>query len=103
VGHRYYYQTFVTAVNNIATENGAAKVYPVPAQNEINLDITWNESQPFTITVVDMLGNIASKTEVPACQYYTTKQSVIELAAGNYIINVEGAKGRIVRMITVTK
>jgi len=102
-GYRNYYETYVTAVNNITTENGTTNVYPVPAQNEINLDITWNESQPFTITVVDMLGNIASKTEVPACQHYTAKQSVIELEAGNYIINVEGAKGRIVRMITVTK
>lgn len=100
---KYYYST-VTVVNSVndVTNNGTANIYPVPATNMLNIDLTWNNAQAATIAIYDMSGRMVTPvTNVASAKEVHTGISVGNLAAGMYLVKIDGAEGQIVKQIVV--
>jgi len=96
----YYYGSFVS-VKNVSNNGGTAKLYPVPAQSMLNIELNWNHAQAATVTIADMQGRVISTTNVAAAQSKVSV-SVADLADGIYMVNISGAEGQIVKQIAVT-
>jgi hypothetical protein len=98
----YYYGPYVSSgVKPVTAIGGEANIYPVPAQNTLNIELKWNEAQAASIAILDMTGKVVRNWEVPVSAQYTSSVSVGNLAAGNYIIKISGAQGQIVKQLVV--
>jgi hypothetical protein len=102
-GSRFEYETYTTSVKNLSAIGGDAKAYPVPASNMLNIDLDWNNAQPFTVSLIDMTGRVNRSWQVPSTVHYQTAISVADLPYGNYFLNIEGANGRVVKQIVVSQ
>ncbi|GAA4463460.1 T9SS type A sorting domain-containing protein [Nemorincola caseinilytica] len=97
----HYYGTF-TSVKNVSNNAGNANLFPVPAQNSVNISLNWNTAQASTITLTDMMGRTIKTIAVPFGATQTVTMSVADLAAGNYIVSINGGvEGSIVKQIVV--
>ncbi len=95
----YYYGTFVS-VKNVSNNGGTATLYPVPAQNKLNIDLSWKTTQAATVIIADMAGRVVMTANVAAGQT-SVSLNVADLAAGIYMVNINGAEGQIVKQIAV--
>lgn len=97
----YYYQTYTTTgINNIVAA-GEANLFPVPAQDMLNISLNWNEAQAFTVAIFDMNGAVVRQWSVPATAKYAASVPVNTLATGNYIVKITGTNSQIVKQIVV--
>ena len=100
----YYYDTYtpaVTSVKNVVNNGGDVNIYPVPAQNVVNVALTWNVAQSATISLFDMSGRVINTLTAPVGTQYTGSLSVSNLADGMYVIRIDGTQGQIVKQIVV--
>ncbi len=87
----YYYETyFPTDVAQLPQQGGTLQLYPVPANNTLNISINWKEAQPYTLTIADMQGRVNMQ--------YNSKNTnetidVSMLPEGVYNIILKGDKG----------
>jgi hypothetical protein len=96
----YYYGSF-TSVKDVAANGGTANLFPVPASNSVNVSIKWNEAQNSVIVITDMLGRPVVTRNLNAGATEATIP-VSELAAGNYLVNINGANGAsVVKQIVI--
>jgi len=101
---RYYYNTYtpgVSEVKAIANNGGDAKVYPVPAQNMLNVDLKWDNAQATDITMMDATGKTVRHWNTPAATEFHTSVSVDGLSEGVYFLKITGAQGQIAKQIVV--
>ena len=97
----YYYEDFsTTGVKNVAA-NGNVSIFPNPAQNMININLSWNQALAFTVTVLDMGGRVVRQWSVAATAQYSTSLSVNNFTAGNYIVKINGTSGEFTQQIVV--
>ena len=86
----YYEANFPVNVAQLKQQGGTVQLYPVPANNTLNITINWKEAQPYTLTIADMQGRVNR-------QY--NSQSTIEtidvsmLPEGVYNLILKGDKG----------
>jgi hypothetical protein len=97
----YYYETYSTAGVNYVAANGEVNIFPIPAQNTLNIKLNWNEAQAFTVAIYDMNGAVVRTWSVPATAQYTTGISTANFASGNYVVKIAGTNGQIVKQIVV--
>jgi Secretion system C-terminal sorting domain len=101
----YYYETYtpgtINSVKTVVSNGGEANVYPVPAQNTLNVDVKWNEAQSAKISIYDVQGKVVRNWEVPTATAYHSSVSVGNLGAGTYFIKISGAQGEIVKQFVV--
>lgn len=91
---RFSYQVYfpVFAPNPVTVEN-ALRIYPVPANGYMNIDIKWHQQQAFTVLISDISGRIVSTwNEQEAVNYHKTIP-LTEVPAGNYFIKLVGDQG----------
>jgi len=96
---RYYYET--TDVPNVANAGGSIKLYPVPANNFLDINITWNKSQTAVIAIYDLNGKLYSQWQTANGGNYNTNIATNHLPAGSYILKVKGANGVITERFSV--
>lgn len=87
----YYYETYTpSAVTELKLQGGALQLYPIPANNILNVNIDWDVPQAYTLTITDMQGCIimqySSKEEQQAVDIST-------LPIGIYNLILKGDKG----------
>jgi len=97
----YYYATYTTSVANVSNKGGDAKIYPVPVQNTMNIDLKWDAAQVATITIVDVQGRVISTMETPNVAQFSTSIAAGTFATGVYFVKISGAQGEIVKQIVV--
>ena len=100
----YYYETYnpaTASVKNVSNEAATVNIYPNPAQGTINLALTWNEAQPFTVSVFDMNGALVSSWKVGATAQYNTSIATDTFTSGLYVVSITGANGTISRQVVV--
>ncbi len=100
----YYYQTYSTintGVKTVVNNAGNVNIYPVPAQNILNIDLTWAQAQTATIAIYDMNGRQINTLNVPMGTQYHGAVSVNNLADGMYVVRIDGTQGQIVKQIVV--
>lgn len=88
---RYYYQLFFPVnVAQLPQQGGTLQLYPVPANNTLNVTINWDAPQPYNLTIADMQGRVTM-------QYNSNNANqtidVSALPAGVYNIVLKGDKG----------
>lgn len=81
--------------------NAAVAVYPVPAHNELNIDIDMQYAGPFSIAIYDMQGRMVKQWNEPGSRRYTKTISVKALQAGNYILKLSGAEMHASKQFTI--
>jgi hypothetical protein len=96
----YYYGAFVS-VKNVSNTAGNAILFPVPAQNTLNVTFNWNHAQAATVTVVDVQGKVVMTVNATAAQA-NVSLPVANLADGIYVVKIVGAvEGQVVKQISV--
>lgn len=102
----YYYETYTTsnntAVKHVTNTNGTANVYPVPAQNVLNVDLKWNQAQAAVISICDVAGRVVAQMNVPVANTFSGSIPVANLANGTYIVRIDGTNGQVVKQIVVS-
>ena len=101
--NRYRYQTYATGVKALANNSGTVNIYPVPAQDNLHVDLSWNAPQPFTITIYDMLGAALYQYHVPSCSSYQADIALTWLAEGNYFIKITGTNNSFSRQFIIVR
>jgi uncharacterized repeat protein (TIGR01451 family) len=87
-----------TNIQNVALGNLSAKVYPNPANTELNVTIESNKG--FTVRMMDMLGRIVSNISTENNSVVVPTQS---LQSGMYLLNVRDAQGNELNTKVVVK
>ena len=99
---RYHYEDYVTAVKSLIAKGGEANIYPVPANNLLNIDLNWNEPQAFVISIIDLQGRVTRTWQVPTTAKYHNAIDVSQMPYGTYIIKIDGTKGQVIKQIIVS-
>ncbi len=101
-GSAYHYEEYATQVKGLTAQNGTANIYPVPAKNVLNIDLNWDEAQPFTISIIDLQGRVSRQWQVTSTASYKTAVSVADLPFGTYIIKIDGSKGQVIKQLIIS-
>ena len=105
--YNYYYGSYSgtasSGVKSVAGYDGSANIYPVPAQNMLHIDLTWNEAQQATITIYDVAGRVAKQWNAPYGTQYSNTIAVNDLATGTYLVKINGTQGQIVKQIMIAR
>lgn len=84
---KYYYE-YYTPLNIPSVVNGTGiKVYPIPANNQVSIDVDAISSMAYTVSIIDMTGKVIFQKDEPA-NHTTTVVPVSNFASGNYLISV---------------
>ena len=79
----------ITAVNDITDSAKSLKVYPSPAQGQLNVDIPSKIAEPTQMTIYDASGkNVKSSVEA-FDGHSPVKLNVSMLAKGYYVLQVQ--------------
>jgi hypothetical protein len=98
-----YYEAYTNSVAGVEKAQGSLTVYPNPAVSTLNINMVWDNAQPFTVAVYDMQGRLVKQLTVPAMKNYTNSIDIADMAAGNYILVVKGTSGQTSSMFAVGK
>jgi hypothetical protein len=99
----YYYEEYTLGVEQAKATAGMLNMYPNPATHMLNVNLTWNKPQPFTINVYDMSGRVVYTRNEAAMAQYSRSISLSGLENGNYILMCKGADGAMHQMFTIAK
>jgi hypothetical protein len=99
---RYYYETYSpTNVHEMEPTKLNLSIYPIPAQNEVNVDVNWQTAQAYTISVYDIQGKLWKSYVEPTSTTSHKNIGVSDLPSGNYFIKVSGKEGQRTQKFTV--
>lgn len=90
----YYYEEYEATGIKGMPMSSFLKVYPIPAQNMVYIEIDVPEQQKVNLSVTDMQGRvIVQQNGATASGYYTTGLSVSGVPPGVYFLQAKGDKG----------
>jgi hypothetical protein len=69
------------------------KVFPNPANNEVNVDLTQFEEETFTLQVFNNLGQVVYRKEFLYLEEYIEKLDLTQYGSGMYLINIQTQDG----------
>jgi hypothetical protein len=99
---RYYYEAYSpTDVHEVEASKLDMAIYPIPAQNEVNVDMKWETAQPYTISIFDVQGKLWKNFMEPATTTAHKNIGVNDLPSGNYFIKISGKEGQRTQKFTV--
>lgn len=101
--YNYYYETFETSVPVSADNTGRVTVYPVPAHDILNVDISLANPQAMSASIVDMQGRILHQWQIQETDQYRGEISVTDLPVGIYLLNITGTNGNIIHQDKISK
>jgi hypothetical protein len=79
-------------------------LYPVPANNELSLDLQWDKVQKATVSITDLQGRVWQQWTLPAVQQYKEKVALNSLPSGNYVLRISGSENaRVTQPFTVLR
>lgn len=99
--YRYYYELYTSAVEDKTILNSSVIIYPVPAKNEITVDVNYSTPQSCTVTIVDMNGRTVAECQMPVNNNHHKIIPVSKLANGNYLVKVTGVAVNTTKQIVV--
>lgn len=99
----YHYEEYTDAVPEVNKAISQFQLFPVPAQNILNIHMKWIEPQAFTIAIYDMEGRLVQQKGETATSNYQRTLSVSELPSGTYMMQIKGANTAIAQQFTISK
>ncbi|MEM6265324.1 MAG: T9SS type A sorting domain-containing protein [Bacteroidota bacterium] len=79
----------------------ALQVYPVPASQELNVNLTLNQPEPAKVTLMDIQGREVLNRQLGTFQQQAVKLDVANLNAGTYLLRVSTSKGAVDRKVII--
>jgi hypothetical protein len=98
--YNIHYEEYTTAVNDIS-RGGESNIYPSPAKDVVNIYLSWNVQQSFSIAIYDMQGRVMKQWDESPAKEYRIAVKTSELPAGSYYVRIQGEKGLMVKSLTV--
>ena len=91
----------VASVSGVFVDDAAPVIYPLPAQEKLNIDVNLLQSRDITLRIISMAGR-ELRTEVfgSTTGSSTLRLDISDLAAGSYILAMESGKLRQAQIIT---
>ncbi len=87
------YQTFFpTAVYDLNNDVNTS-VYPIPAEQSVNIALSWKNVQPFNIAIADMTGKTLKQWDESAIKEYHKNIPVDDMPSGNYFVVLTSKEG----------
>lgn len=82
---RFYYKDFSTGIATQTTRASSLRVYPVPAGNELNVDVHFATPEHGNVMLLDMTGSMVKQLNLPAATQHSQRIDVSSLPAGQYL------------------
>ncbi len=102
--NNFYYEEYTSNIKEIQAKTGVVSLYPVPAGNVINLSVTWNSTQDFSILIYDINGRVIDNLGHKNQKEYSQQIDLSKYANGQYFISIVPEQGgRISRSFSVQK
>lgn len=98
--HRYYYQ-IAASVAETPRVNGVINIFPVPANDLLNIDLKWDGEQSGTIAIYDITGKLWNQWKISKGSSYHNVFPVATLPAGDYVITVTSENNKLSRVFTI--
>lgn len=102
----YYYELYTPELNlkDIPKiEVADFKLYPVPANNTLNIEVKWAEAKDFYITITSLQGHPVSSWKANGAKHYITQIPLDNMANGNYFISINNGTGSITKQFTIVR
>lgn len=101
----YYYETYnPSTVANIGTQNSKLNLWPVPGNDVLNINISWDKNQPYTAVITDIAGRLHKQLNKTASSNTTEQINISALPAGTYNVSVHCENGSVhTSMFTVVR
>lgn len=97
----YYYEEYTNSVKETIPA-AAVLLYPVPAQNVLQLAVQLSSTESFTLSLTDLQGRVVQTRVIAATAQLNETINVSALPAGNYLLQLKGDRGAsLVRQVTV--
>jgi len=97
----YYYETTPASVKSIASVSDF-NLFPNPASGIFQMNIKWNQAEPFSVAICDMTGRIIRRWNEAATTNYTKTVPTGNLTPGTYFIMVTSREGQINKQLVIT-
>ncbi len=99
---RFYYEQYDPTEVSTLIAGADINVYPVPAADNMNVVLNWDEPQDFALSLTDMSGRTVYYQSERAQRNYNKAISVSNLPAGNYVLSVAGKAALLNKQITIS-
>lgn len=104
-GNTYYYELYTPTVSVAGITSVAAdvKLYPVPANNVLNIDAQWQTARDFYVTITDMQGQLVRSWKENATTHYNKQIPLNSMVNGNYFITINDGTGSITKHFVIVR
>ena len=89
----YYYEPFISGIENINTSILNALVYPIPTCGMLYVLCDWTQPESSTILLTDLKGRISQKISNEPSLHCTSVIDTKGLHKGDYLLSIIGANG----------
>ena len=98
---RFYYEYYhPNSVQQLALVS-SVNVYPVPANNTLNVQTTLDGVQPAKLVMIDMTGKTVYTKDIAATKQVNISIPVSTLASGNYLLAIQSGNNRATRQVAI--
>ena len=87
--------------NSILTD--FIKIYPNPANNKLNIDLSFPSETKIKITLCDIMGNNIKTIDESYCSIKHIESNVFDLSNGIYLLKIELPNKTIIKKIAIVK
>lgn len=101
---RFYYGPHNLNISDKKDNTKNLSIYPVPAARYLNIDISMPVKQELMLAIYQMDGRVVRSWNQPAISTsYKEQVDLSSIPAGNYLLQVNSADGKIVKQFTITR
>lgn len=92
--HYYYEDYSPTAIPAAGIPaGGRLSLFPVPAQDELNISLNWEQAQAFSARITDLQGRVYRQWNHPSTAQYRQQIPTAGMSSGVYFLECRGAGG----------
>lgn len=101
---RYYYSMWNLDVNTVKNNNTTLTIYPIPANNFINISLKTEKGSWLRMDICNTEGKLLQSWSQPAIEdRYEERRDISFLPAGNYVLRLVGEREQAFTKFTVIK
>jgi hypothetical protein len=99
---RFYYEIYwPTSVKSVASVESNMKCYPLPANDNLTIDVNLSSASKCSIVMMDVKGHIVRQWEESYTNHINKSVNVADLNTGNYFVKVIGNTETLTQQIAV--
>jgi Secretion system C-terminal sorting domain len=98
---RYTYEAYTTGVAQVENNNNSVQLFPVPANNTLNVTMNWETAQSAVVTILDVQGRVWKQWQTATATELNQTVSVNDMPNGTYFVRVAAGNTQVVKSISV--